>query len=270
MTEAQLEEELGRLGDEVVDLEGFLYLREYVDPSRLPARAGVSPSAASPGAPPAAPAWTWSPPSSPASPDEEPGRRWPPPAAAGGLGGCAGRGWRVIGVGVFLWWLISFIGGFIEGGAEQLPPQPTPVATPAAGGATPTPARSIAPTPSIGEVVGWTEIAVADCIVLPTEDVFYDLRRVPCDTPHGGEVFLIAQHPGASFPSDADFDRFADELCRPAFLAWTGDSLDEQDLLDLWWFAPTSEGWADGDRTIICYLAHADGSDAERSYRSSF
>ena len=105
MTETQLEEELARLGDEVVDVDGFLYLREYVDPSR---RRAASP------APVPAPAFvpTWSPPAQ--------GRSAAPLVA------------KLVGLGFFLWWLVSFAGGFIGAFVDEgeATPEPTLPAAP--------------------------------------------------------------------------------------------------------------------------------------------
>ena len=100
MTEAQLDEELARLGDEVVDLDGFLYLVEYVDASRRPVQPDYPASEAegSRPEPSQSPDWTWS-------------RPAPARVGRGGIG-------KVVGVGVFLWWLLSFIGGLIEPGTE--------------------------------------------------------------------------------------------------------------------------------------------------------
>ena len=120
-----------------------------------------------------------------------------------------------------------------------------------------------------GSVIGWNEIAVGDCLVIPTEDEFFDVRRIPCDTPHGGEVFLVANHPGSTYPAVDAVQSFVDIACRPAFATWTGSGFGDQDLLDISYFSPTEESWTSGIRTVQCYLALADGSLAERSYRGA-
>lgn len=243
MTEAQLDEELARLGDEVIDEQGFLYLRSTRGTSAPSAWApddGQGPSS-EPGAPDAgrwldtaardAGAWT------------------PPRAARRGIGGIG----KVIGVGIFLWWIVGLVGGLVGGRAE---PAAAPVPT-------------WAPTPTLGSVISYHEIALGDCLVVPTEDEFSEIRRVPCDTPHGGEVFLVADHPDGGYPSDEAFGSYVDAACRPAFGTWTGSQLDEQDLLAFSWFVPTDESWADGYRTFECYLSPADGTLAEQSYRAA-
>lgn len=241
MTDAQLDEELARLGDEVVDVEGFLYLKSYVEPPRRPAarsRAEEKPD--------------WG--------------RWTPAEEASRRGCGVGGVWRIVGVGVFLWWLIGFVGGFLEDGVDLFPEAtPAPTALPTA---SPTP--PIPPTPSIGEVVPWRQIAVGDCIVVPREETVGVLRRVPCDTRHGGEVFALVDHPGpmSAFPADA-FASFVAERCEPAFEAWTGAALDDQDQLRVQWFSPTWEGWVEGDRGVACYLVQADGASMYSSYRAN-
>lgn len=238
MTDAQLEEELARLGDEVVDLQGFLYLRSYVEPPRRP----------------------------PARTEERPDWSRLEPARRTGCG--VGGVWRIVGIGVFLWWLLGFVGGFLEDGIDLFPePTPMPTASPVA---TPPPTPPIVPTPSIGDVVPWRDIAVGDCIVLPREARVGELRRVPCDTRHGGEVFALVDHPGpmSAFPEDG-FAAFVAERCGPAFTEWTGAVLEEQDLLRVQWFSPTWEGWVEDDRQVTCYLVQADGANMYSSYRRS-
>jgi len=237
MTDAQLDEELAGLGSEVVDVQGFLYLRSYVEPAGRPAaRAEEKPD--------------WS--------RLEPARR-----TGCGVGGV----WRIVGVGVFLWWILGFLGGFLEEGIDLFPGATTaPTAAPTA---SPSATPPIAPTPSIGEVLPWREIAVGDCIVVPREATVGELRRVPCDTRHGGEVFALADHPGplSAFPDDG-FADFVAERCGPAFEAWTGAVLEEQDVLRVRWLSPTWEEWVEGDRQVTCFLVQADGANMYSSYRA--
>lgn len=257
MTDAQLDEELARLGDEVVDVDGFLYLRQNLEANRQPARTSVP---AVPGRPapeprrggaPVAPSGVQAPAGPSSAPSEWPGPSgWTPPAAAR-----RGVGWiaKAIG-GIFLaLWVAGFVGGFIgefTDGAE-------------------TPAPTTAATPTDGSVIGWDEIAVGDCLVLPTEDVFSEIRRVPCSLPHGGEVFAVVDHPGTAYPTDDEVASFVDDTCRPTFATWTGSTFDDQELLDVNYFSPTDESWDAGNHSVQCYLARADGTLAEQSYRGA-
>ena len=270
MTDAQLDEELARLGDEIVDEQGFLYLRSVREraldspwePDANTRRLGDAASRdegggddggsddggpTPPDASPDANQWL-----APAPPDA--GAWTPPPAGRRGVRGIG----KVIGLVFVGFWVLGLFGnlaeGFFAGWTDS---------------ATPAPTRSPDPTPTTGSVIPFDEIAVGDCLVVPSEDEFSELRRVPCDTPHGGEVFLVADHPDGAYPTDEAFGEFIATVCPPAFQSWTGSAYDAQDLLDYSWFTPTEESWTDGYRTFDCYLALADGSLADRSYRDA-
>jgi len=266
MTDAQLDDELARLGDEVVDVDGFLYLRSVRE------RALEEESAPDPGTP------RWGVAAS--QPDDssladaqadgasdyasddsrsgpwEPGAWSPPTAARRGLPGIG----KVIGLVFVGFWVFGLLGnlaeGFLGGWTESATPVPTPMSSPD-------------PTPSIGSVIAFDELRVGDCIVLPTEYEFSALRSVPCDTPHGGEVFLVAEHPDGAYPTDEAFGEYVATMCGPAFESWTGSAYGDQDVLDYSWFTPTEQSWTDGYRSFECYLAHTDGSLADTSYRSA-
>jgi hypothetical protein len=261
MTDAQLDEELAKLGDEVVDVDGFLYLRSVRD---RPPDAQWTAGAASRGATasgdargsdagePASPVeGGWSESTPPAPTD------WsPPPAARRGLPGIG----KVIGLVFVGFWVFGLLGnlaeGFLAGWTESATPVPTQPSSPE-------------PTPSIGSVIAFDEMVAGDCIVLPTESEFSEVRRVPCDTPHGGEIFLVADHPDGAYPTDDAFGQYVATKCGPAFQSWTGSAYEDQDVLDYSWFTPTEESWTSGYRSFECYLAPADGSLADRSYRGA-
>ena len=262
MTDAQLDEELARLGDEVVDVDGFLYLRsvreralgEESAPDRGLPRAEVAPRQPDD-------AWAGHAPAGDASDDGrsgpwEPGAWAPPPAGRRVFSGIG----KVIGLVFVGFWIIGLIGNFAEGFFAGRTGSATPV---------PTPSSSPGPTPSVGSVIAFDARAVGDCVVLPTESEFSALRRVPCDTPYGGEVFLVADHPDGEYPTDEAFGEYITTVCPSAFQSWTGGALDDQDLLDYSWFTPTEQSWTDGYRTFQCYLYLVDGTLAERSYRSA-
>ena len=127
----------------------------------------------------------------------------------------------------------------------------------------------VAPTPTTGTVVEAGSLQVGDCIILPTEDQFDEVRRLDCTAPHDGEIFFVGDHPDGDFPSDEAFDSFVDEECLPAFAAFTGSAFDDQDVLDIGWFTPTEGSWENGDREVSCHLAPLDGGQTSQSYRDA-
>lgn len=269
MTDEQLDSALAALGDEVVDVQGFLYLRQHAPSTSVPA--------AAPTPPPTTPAWGEPPP--PAAPPPVADGGWPPsdqaawgapPPAPGSAPGDSG-----------------------EGGWGQ-PDQPAwapPAAQPAgsrrsmviAGAAVGVfvvmalgvslvlragdePATPAVPTPTSGTVVGAQTLEIGDCLILPTEDTFDDVRTLDCTESHDAEVFFVGDHPDGDFPSDDAFESFVDEVCLPAFAAYTGSDYYEQEVLDVGWFTPTEGAWEGGDREVVCHLTPADGSQSDRSW----
>ena len=258
MTDAQLDEELAKLGDEVVDVDGFLYLRSVRDrppdaqwtagaPSWGVAASGdARGSDAGEPAPPVEARWLDPTPPAPAD--------WPPPPAPRRGLGCIAKAAGIVFFGFWVLGMLSGVGDALFGGSAS---------------STPTLAQTPAPTPTIGTVITTDEMVAGDCIVLPTESEFAEVRRVPCDTPHGGEIFLVGDHPDGTYPTDDAFGEYVATLCGPAFESWTGSAFEDQDVLDYSWFTPTEQGWMDGYRSFECYLAPAEGSLADRSYRGA-
>ena len=125
------------------------------------------------------------------------------------------------------------------------------------------------PTPTAGVVVEAGSLQVGDCIILPTEDQFDEVRRLECTAPHDGEIFFVGDHPDGDYPTDEAFEAFVDEQCLPAFEAFTGSAYDNQEVLDVGWFTPTDGSWEDGDRAVSCHLVPIDGGQTDRSWRDA-
>jgi hypothetical protein len=286
MTDAQLEAALTELGDQVVDDQGFLYLRQNAPASALrdsdaaavaaaaasaaatPAwSAGAAPPEDAAALPPPPSAWT------PTADEAEPGA--PPPPGAGGWlapdgtwapGTPDGTGEpapqpgnkrtmvvATVGVAVFLFAAAG--GAILLRGSDD--------------GSTPADATPAVPTPTSGSVVGAFTIKVGDCLILPSEDQFDEVRRLDCSEAHDGEVFLVQAHPGDAYPSDDEFTSYVEETCVPAFAAYTGSGFADQDVLDYGWFTPTEGSWDNGDRDVACYLTPVDGGQTSQSYRDA-
>ena len=136
------------------------------------------------------------------------------------------------------------------------PPTPTLVPTP-----TPTPA------PTAGQAIGYNQLRVGDCFVVPTGSAHSALQRVDCAAPHIGEVFLVGDYSGTRFPSASGFQAFADARCPSAFANYTGYAFDAQFELTYAWITPTEGTWGRGVRTVVCYIRQADGTMTTVSYR---
>jgi hypothetical protein len=281
MTDAQLDAALAELGDQVVDVQGFLYLRQNAPPSALrdddtPGFAATMPPPVAPPAWPTAPATPrpgavpgWIPPDADAAPSGwtvDDGSATPPtPPGAEGWTALDG-GWpaappssskrtmvvATVGVAVFL--VVAGIGVLLLRDADS------------GGGADATPAL---PTPASGVVVDATTLAVGDCLILPSEDTFDEVRRLACSDPHDGEVFFVETYPADAYPSDDEFRAYAEAQCLPAFAEFTGSTYDDQGILEIGWFTPTAGSWENGDRDVACYLTPGDGSQTSQSYRGA-
>jgi hypothetical protein len=264
MTDAQLDAALTDLGDQVIDVQGFLYLRQFAPESALKEAAAEASSV------PVAPASSWQPvapayedaPSSgpdgwgaPGDSPAPPDGGWTAPPSSGSR-----RTMVVAAVFVAAFLLVSGVAAFLlrDVGSVDDPFVPA--------GPGEAPAQ---PTPTSGTVVGALTIEVGDCLILPSEDEFDEVRRLPCTDAHDGEVFFVEDYPGAEYPADDDMSAFFDAECRPAFEAFTGSDFDGQDVLNIGWFAPTEASWGDGDHEVVCYLTPVDGGMTSQSYRDA-
>ena len=146
-------------------------------------------------------------------------------------------------------------------------------------GSTPADATPAVPTPTSGTVVGAFTIKVGDCLILPSEDEFDEVRRLDCGEAHNGEIFLVQAYPGDTYPSDDEFGTYVEETCVPAFATYTGSALADQDVLEYGWFTPTPGSWDNGDHDVACYLSPVaqvdrlgltvDGGWTRQSYRDA-
>jgi hypothetical protein len=106
------------------------------------------------------------------------------------------------------------------------------------------------------------ELKVGDCFDDPGSVAeVSDVQHHPCTEPHTGEVFYVGEMTGdnSSYPADDAFLEHVGTNCVPAFETYTGATFDGV-TLDIGYFHPTSEGWGNGDRGVICYAYNLDGS----------
>jgi len=101
------------------------------------------------------------------------------------------------------------------------------------------------------------DLRPGDCIG-DTSQVLGDVEEVPlvpCEDPHTAEVFAVVDHPGTEFPGFGEVAAFADRSCLGALERERG--LSEVDAVS--YLLPSEDGWAGGDRTIVCVLVQDAG-----------
>ena len=84
---------------------------------------------------------------------------------------------------------------------------------------------------------------------------------IDCDAPHEAEVYAKLEYPDQpSYPGQDGFESWAEPLCYSRFERYTGIRY-EASSLDFGYLYPGSQGWAEGDREVICYLFDPSGAD---------
>ncbi|HEX5013788.1 MAG TPA: septum formation family protein [Candidatus Limnocylindrales bacterium] len=113
-------------------------------------------------------------------------------------------------------------------------------------------------------------LAIGDCIDLPSGDAISSVPKRSCTQPHAGEVFHLFDVPsGDAYPSDPEWGPLIYPVCDPAFEAYTGTNVEDRADIDYQFFVPTEDRWAAGERSVTCYIISLDGSPLARSYRVS-
>jgi hypothetical protein len=101
------------------------------------------------------------------------------------------------------------------------------------------------------------DLRIGDCFDLkdPAADEVDDVTARLCTDEHEFEVIFVGSMPDVEYPADDEFEAFVADNCGPAFDAYVGKVYEESEL-DIYWFFPNGEGWADGDRSIQCAAFH--------------
>lgn len=105
------------------------------------------------------------------------------------------------------------------------------------------------------------DLAVGDCFQVPLEAVeVSDVQHSPCTESHTGEVVYVGDINPApeAYPTEQQFFDAVGTQCVPAFNAYTGRDFQSDTELDIGYFFPTTEGWADGDHELVCYAIRID------------
>ena len=84
------------------------------------------------------------------------------------------------------------------------------------------------------------------------------MPTVPCAEPHDNEAFAATDMPDGDYPGDAAVTDAANTFCYDEFEKFIGMNYDES-ALELSFFSPTAESWAEGDQEILCFVYSPDG-----------
>jgi hypothetical protein len=176
-------------------------------------------------------------------------------------------------------------------GWAAIPGAPTPTAPYGEPGVQPVPPpapakpasklRTIIPLVVIAGIIGAVLFATRDnqsafdldvglCFDVPTETSVSTVTKRDCTTPHDAEIFHNAEYSGSTeYPTSITFENFVEETCLPIFGTYVGVAYDDAEDLTVGWFYPTSESWADNDRTVTCYLGRLDEAKLSKSMKGS-
>jgi len=117
------------------------------------------------------------------------------------------------------------------------------------------------------------ELAAGDCFDAPsTSGSLSEVPHRPCAMAHTAEVFGVVAYPGGqngTYPSDAEFEAFASTQCGPAFDVYTGGGGGLAATVDVLYMSPSADGWAGGDRTLLCVLEAPSGQTLSQSLRAT-
>lgn len=124
--------------------------------------------------------------------------------------------------------------------------------------ATPTPAVTVGkPSPSAkpsvkSRTVWWGTVRPGMCVREPKDE--RKLIVTDCVAKHDAEVMASARLKGKNaYPGDDAIDAQAMARCEQYFARYVGRGLDDS-VLAVSYYSPAPEGWADGDRTLVCLV----------------
>ncbi|MFH9613090.1 septum formation family protein [Streptomyces pratensis] len=94
-----------------------------------------------------------------------------------------------------------------------------------------------------------------------TESEEFSVEIVPCDEAHKGQVVGEFAIEGKSeYPGDSGATKIADERCPVESQKFVTDTWALPEGVDLFYYYPTSESWATGDRAVSCSYSKESGT----------
>ena len=117
----------------------------------------------------------------------------------------------------------------------------------------------------------FADLKVGECFDVPTAtESVKDVQHHPCSDEHSAEVFYVGKSAAAkhvAYPTDDEFAVEVFSFCDGAFASYTGLDSNTDAVWTYGFFVPTSDGWSDGDRDVICYAAKIDSSTTKGSIK---
>lgn len=139
------------------------------------------------------------------------------------------------------------------------------------GTVTKTPTQAVTDVVSGQDTTSYRDLQVGACIRTSLAGPATDVRGVPvvaCATPHDGEVFANHTLPDGAYPGETAMRTQAARTCLPDFTAYTGSDV-RATTLDFGIFYPLPSTWAQGDRTVVCFVYSKDKAPLVGSVQGS-
>ncbi|RRR34444.1 septum formation protein [Schaalia georgiae] len=111
-------------------------------------------------------------------------------------------------------------------------------------------------------------MTIGQCIQQPENDQVSTVETVDCSKPHDAEVFFLHKLEGSDYPGQDSLTSTAEQVCVAAFQGYVGTSYEESSL-DVTWFLPTTQSWAQNDHEIVCMVADMQGRKLNQSAKNS-
>jgi hypothetical protein len=128
-----------------------------------------------------------------------------------------------------------------------------------------------------GEQIDVFDIQVGDCFDSGTGLGEFEeneateettVTRLPCDAPHEAEAYGTAQVTGyQEFPGDAELTELAFDECGRLVQPYVLDTWELDTSTTMYFYYPQQSSWSFGDREILCFFGHIDGTPLEGSVR---
>lgn len=100
------------------------------------------------------------------------------------------------------------------------------------------------------------------------DDLVGDVTPVACDDGHDGEVFATYRLGGSGYPGDDAVGDSAGDRCYGLEDTYVLDVWAVPDDVAVYYFTPTRDSWADGDRDVVCVFGSSTrGGRLTDSYR---